>query len=226
MKLVLTATPDEEGSIGFANYVVNCDKILIDNYEVSPTFKLNVNLSQKTDKTKIIIPMTELDILEISSFKELKFYLKLDKVDEYGKINTTIGTGRIVGFEEKYDTNIKNVTASFASKDGVVISFYKKEEFSDGTYLYYLVENNNKSQSHKIELKKLLINGKIYEDAEVNVNTHYSSKTIFYIKIPHKDFSDIITIKSSFFILRADEKEQTIFATNDLLIDYSKDETK
>ena len=171
-----------------------------------------------------IVPIDEVDTV----YKEGDAILVMitDKVDEYGKINTTIGTGRIVGFEEKYDTNIKNVTASFASKDGVLISFYKKEEFSDGTYLYYLVENNNKSQSHKIELKKLLINGKIYEDAEVNVNTHYSSKTIFYIKIPHKDFSDIITIKSSFFILRADEKEQTIFATNDLLIDYSKDETK
>ena len=224
-KLVMKSG-EEDDTEDIDRYTVNCTKILVDDYEVTPTFKVEVTQAQKTGTTSVIIPMSELENLEITSFRALRFFFTINSVVDGFEQNENKVESRITAYQDVFVDNTKKTKGSFAVQDSVRISYYKKIEAEDATYLYYIIENNNKVQSHKIELKKLVINDEIYNKVTVNVDTHYNSNTIFYIKIPRKDFEEINKITSSFFILRPEGKDQAIFMTNDLLIDYTKEETK
>ena len=206
-------------------FEVECEKILVDDFEISPKFELEITPYSKTATTKVIIPMSELENLEIKSFRALTFFLTLKSTID-GSTRDTITESRMTAYQSVYVDNTKKIKASFNTLDSVRIQYYKKIEAEDATYLYYIVENNNKVTNHKIEIKKLVINDEAYNKPSINVESHYNSKTIFYIKIPRKDFKEVNKITSAFFILRPEGEDQAIFITNDVTVDYEKEETK
>lgn len=227
LDIELVIQPDENGKYDKApnKYVVNCTKILIDDYEVSSTFTVEATKSQLKSKTSVIIPMNELENLEIYSFRALTFFLDVQATYDFPE-KIKKAESRVTAYQDIFVNNVKEPEASFTAQDSVRISYYKKIEAEDATYLYYIVENNNRTTSHKIELKKLVINDEIYNKPVVNVDTHYHSNTIFYIKIPRKDYKEVTKITAAFYILRPEGEDQAIFMTNDLTVDYAKEETK
>ncbi len=210
----------------FTSYEVNCTKLLVDDYEVTPTFKLKVTKEKHKDTTKITIPMSELENLEMYSFRALSFFFTTTLTRGEKAQEPVFTESRVTAYQDIFVDNTKDTMLTFNAQDSVKISYYKKIEAEDATYLYYVVENNNKVHSHKIEIKKLVINDEIYNKPSIEVDSHYNAKTMFYIKIPRKDFSEVNKIKSSFFILRPEGKDQAIFMTNDYIVDYTKEETK
>lgn len=210
----------QEGSI-----ILNCEKILIDEYEVSPNFQLEFNKNIKTyDEITITIPISELNNLGITSFEKLTFFITMTNVNEgyFGEPEENKIKGSIIAYQDDVITNVKKIKKSYGVQNEVRISYYEKIEADDATYLYFLIENNNKVDNHEIEIKKLAINDKIYNDFKIKINSHYDSKNIFYIKIPKKEFRKINKFMASFFIIKDNDGEKTIFTTNELTFDLTK----
>lgn len=228
LELTLKLSPNKDlyNEDSFESYEVDCTKILIDDYEVSPTFKLKITQAKPTDSTSITIPMSELENLEMYSFRALSFFFTTTRTESGTTLKPEYSESRVTAYQDIFVDNTKDTMLTFNAQDSVKISYYKKIEAEDATYLYYVVENNNKVHSHKIEIKKLVINDEIYNKPSIEVDSHYNAKTMFYIKIPRKDFSEVNKIKSSFFILRPEGEDQAIFMTNDYIVDYTKEETK
>lgn len=191
-------------------------KILLDKYEVSPTFNLSVNYTNKEKQAHIIIPMTELQKLDMVSFSALYMFVNIDIEGEqnYKKDRLLY----VDAYQDIPISNEKELKDSFVQTDGVKISYYKKIEDNDDTYLYFFVDNKNKEYSHNIELKKFAVNNKSYSKAQINVTSHYNSRTIFFIKVPKKEFKEVETIDLSFILTRPANKKTAIFFTNDKTI--------
>lgn len=224
--LQLTSNKDLYNEDSFTSYEVDCTKILVDDYEVTPTFNVKITKDKTKATANVIIPMSELENLEMYSFRALRFFFTITRTERDTTLKPVNTESRVTAYQDVFVDNTKDTMITFNAQDSVKISYYKKIEAEDATYLYYVVENNNKVNSHKIEIKKLVINDEIYNKASINVDTHYNSNTMFYIKIPRKDFNEVNKIKSSFFILRPEGDDQAIFMTNDYIVDYTKEETK
>lgn len=210
----------------FGSYNVDCTKVLIDDYEVTPIFNITITKTEKTQKTNITIPMSELENLEMNSFRALRFFFTINRSYKSGTDKKYFAESRVTAYQDEYVDNTKEPEVVFPAADNVKIAYYKKIEAEDATYLYYLVQNNNKVNSHRIEIKKLVINDEIYNKPSIDVQSHYNSNTMFYIKIPRSDFKEVNKIKSSFILLRPEGEEQAIFMTNDVTVDFNKEETK
>ena len=226
LQLKLKNDLDESILRELGSYNVDCTKVLIDDYEVTPTFDLKITPTEKIDKTNITIPMSELENLEMNSFRALRFFFTINRTYKFGNDKKYFAESRVTAYQDVFVDNTKEPISTFPAVDSVKLSYYKKIEAEDATYLYYLVQNNNKVNSHRIEIKKLVVNDEIYNKPSIDIQSHYNSNTMFYIKIPRSDFKEVNKIKSSFILLRSEGEEQAIFMTNDLTVDFTKEETK
>ena len=159
--------------------ILTCDKILLDEYEISPTFKLEFERDVKmSDQVTITIPIEELENLEMVSFNSIYFFITLETnipnhVPENPEDKYTNIEGMLMAYQDVDVTNYKQIEKSFSVQNKVRISYYKKIEAEDATYLYFQIDNAHQQDSQIIQLKKLIINDEIYNKTNINVKTHY-----------------------------------------------------
>ena len=205
---------------------IDCEKILIDDYELTPTFHMELSTETEQEITQTVtLPITELENLEISNFRSLSFFINALYIgDRDTEENTKPIKSKVVvtAFQDKFVDNTKETLTTFNVQDGVKISYYKMLDVEDATYLYFLVDNNNKENNHKIEIQKLLVNKKIYNSPSINIKTHHNSKTIFFIKIPKKDFQTVEEVTASFAITRKIGEDTAVFFTRDEKLKLTK----
>ena len=169
----------------------------------------------------IIIPITELENLEIRNFRNLSFFMNL----KYrAKFSNAEGQGiySTAMIQDVYVDNNKEELASFAPQENVRISYHKKIDAENATYLYFIVNNTNNKYDFDIELNKLIIDEKIYNDIELNTKTHHLSKNVFFIKLPKKEFKKPKKAILSFVISRNSDAGKHIFITRDETIQIAK----
>lgn len=187
-------------------YVVSCDKIAIDKYETTASF--HITLSPYANETMTIkIPIEELNNVEINDFNKLTFFLN---ITENGKTQTLTRDVRMTQRVE-IDNNKKGLL-KIDEKNKVLLSYYKKIEDEENTYLYFEVENNSKT-NHIVKLKKLILNNTLHQVENIRVQTHFETKTIFYIKIPKKEIKDINKMRVSFFIIDSSSDKKATYIT-------------
>lgn len=212
---------------------LTCDKILVDEYEVSPKFELQFNKNSfQQDQTTITIPIEELENLEIVTFNSLYFFIELrkenisldtiDDEEEQEEDEIIPIEGFITAYQDLNVTNVKKIKKSYTVQNNLRISYYKKIEAEDATYLYFQVDNTNQIDNQEVELKKLVVNDKIYTKATAYVKSHYDSKNIFFIKIPRKDIKKVNNFTASFFITKTENGKKSIYSTNELTFDLTK----
>lgn len=205
---------------------IDCEKILIDEYELTPTFQMELVTESETDKTtKVTLPIAELENLEINNFRSLSFFINALYIGNRDTEEDTkpIKSKTIVtAFQDKFVDNTKETLTAFNAQDSVKIYYYKMLNVEDATYLYFLVDNTNKENNHQIEIKKLLVNQKIYNTPSINVKSHHNSKTTFFIKIPRKDFQTVEEVTASFAITRKVGEDTAVFFTRDEKLKLTK----
>lgn len=177
---------------------INCHRIQIDGYDISGSFKIDINAGE-TKTEKVVLKKTELEHLDINNFKELTFYISIfngqEEVNVMGNSNMKVFIP--VDNEKKGLTNIYD-------KNNIYLNYYKKIEDNDYTYLYFEVENKSE-HIYNININKMLINDKLYEDT-YSIYSKPSGKQISYMKIPKDKVESVDKIKVSFFL----ERETTI----------------
>lgn len=222
--------PSAESDIAYlkdGTIKLKCKKILVDDFEVSPTFELEFNKDSKTsDKKTITIPIEELENLEMVTFNSLFLFMTMEREPleyiEDEEEETLELEGMILAYQDLNVSNAKNIKKSFSVQNKVRISYYKKIEAEDATYLYFQIDNTNQIDNHEIQLKKLVINDEVYNKASVKVKSHYDAKSIFFIKIPRKDYRKVDKFIASFYIIKDDNGNKSIYSTNELTFDLAK----
>lgn len=205
---------------------LKCTKILIDEFEVSPTFELEFNNKNKTsDKTTITIPIEELENLEVVTFNSLYFFVTMERedvenIEEEDEIFDV--EGMILAYQDLNISNVKKIEKSYTVQNKVRISYYKKIEAEDATYLYFQTENSHQEYTQEIQLKKLLVNDEIYNKTSLKIKNHYDSKNIFFIKIPRKEYRKVDKFTASFYVIKDNDGNKSIFSTNELTFDLTK----
>ena len=112
-----------------------CTKMLIDGYEISPTFELNLSgRSNAEEEVHIIIPLVELENLEIRNFRNLSFFAGFKYRAKYSDAQT-YGIFTTAMIQDVYVDNNKEELASFTPQENVRISYHKKIDVEDATYL-------------------------------------------------------------------------------------------
>ena len=147
-----------EESLKTGDIKLKCSKILVDKYEVTPKFELTYNKDTKNvDSTTVTIPIMELQNLEIQSFNNLYLFVKLDWEDPFEGKKTQQLDGLITAYQDFNVNNTKKIVKSYSSLNKVRISYYKKIEAEDATYLYFQAENNHQIDTQEIQLKKCIL---------------------------------------------------------------------
>ncbi len=200
-------------------FSVKADKIVVDGYAFDLNFSVDKVSTTPVDGT-IKIAQTDLDRYGIISFSKLILYLKFTNLEtekeELQKIDLAL-TNHI-----RYDNEIKGLIEIHNQND-TKLSYYRVDTDKDNTYIYFHARNFNNFKKI-IRIKKLLLNGEIYEYTDLNVEVYNLSQEIFYITIPKKDVKKVNNMTISFFIIGKApvEKNDAIYITNE----YSKEFVK
>ena len=178
------------------NVILDCTKVLIDNFATSVKFKLVTNNGIE-QKTTINIPKTELDLLEITDFKTITLLTTVTS-----ELNNESNKRKIeINSFSLDDVDNKKNRIVYDEIDDLSLSVYKTSTDSDNTYIYFDIENKSQEQSYDVYINKLLINGEIYNYKDFYQKAHYLSETIFYLAIPKKEFPAVERIELSFFFI-------------------------
>lgn len=178
---------------------IDIEKILIDGFDTTSTLTLSdtVDLGSSEPTTSTIrILKTELDALNITCFKRLTFYYRLNAPESNNKLNR-IDVPVFSGVD--FNNSIEGLVQMFDNGD-TLARYYRTLTDKDYTYIYFDFLNNNRNISKKIKIKKLLINGELY-DCKLDELVFAGAEKIFYLPISRKEIKDIESFTVSFFII-------------------------
>ena len=211
-----------EGKVMSAEVIAfSCEKILIDGYDTSATFEIvdyidrNADNKQLPTSVTFQVNKTELDALGIDSFEYITLFIKtksnLKESGVFQKAFKAINEETI-----NVDNEIKGLV-KIDEKNNVLASYYETLEDKEATYIYFHFKNNNHSGSNTIKIKKLLINGEIYEDTKFSAEVYSGSKIIPFIKIPKDKVENVKSFTISFFYIdpSTGEKTPSYYITNE-----------
>lgn len=199
---------------------ITVEAVLIDGFYTSAKFELSdaadVDTQVSTKKT-FRIPQTELDNFNINGFTYLNFFYVIE--EPYFTSKSKIG---VIKFATEYEINNgREGLIKVDQKGDLLIEYYKMFEEDDATYLYFDAKNSDLKSKRKILIKKLMINDRLYEMPEFEVEIFKGARQSFYIKIPKKKIKNVESMLVSFYILNQDENgnNKAIYITNE----YSKE---
>lgn len=197
-------------------------EILIDGFYVTTKFAMSDTYDRDADgnalqeqmptEYKFRINQTELDELGIFGFNELKLYFDIE--NEVEKYKDAVFT--LVGINDLNIVNERKGLIAIESINDVQISYYKTVDAEDATYIYFDFQNKNKSKDIMLYIKKLEINGEIYDYKELREKIYREAQQAVYIKIPKKKVSRVNTIDVTFFLTEENIKGEVeaVYTTN------------
>lgn len=197
---------------------ISVTEILIDGFYVSTTFDIEDD-GTDTEATQVQfrINQTELDNLEITGFQNIIMYYYYDSPTLEEKDKGTLMNSSFTFYNKIPVDNTKKGLLNVDTKGTVTIKYYKIVKSADYTYIYFDVKNSNSKSTQTIMIKKLLINGDIYEMTEFEEKIYNGAEQLVYIKIPTQKVKEVKNITVSFFILEKDKNNENtkIYITNE-----------
>lgn len=192
-------------------YSFTLEKILVDGYDTSASFTQKLEPHQSVTET-VRINQTELDALDITAFSELTFYIKT--VDANGK--EKIEDETILSKALKKANNARVGLIEIDRKNQTIVNYYKTQEDKDNTYIYFDFKNYSAGRIQLISVKKLKINGQIYEYKDLNETVYHGAEKVISLTIPKKDFKKVENFSISFTMLNEiNDKKTAAYITNE-----------
>lgn len=183
------------------------EKVLIDGFDTSAKLTITDLPDREGTPTSATLRVnkSELDALGIYAFNNFTLYLVVDLPSKSGAItrkdirvyhNLEYKNG-LEGLNEIYKKNLST------------INFYKVTTDKDNTYIYFDFVNENRNVSKRVRIKKLLINGELYDYTSLDEFVYSGADKVFYLTIPKKDIKEVKEFKISFFILTLNRSDET-----------------
>lgn len=220
---IVNVTADDKGYLFEAEFStskewanINIEAILIDNYYTTTSFGMTNRPSETMNqptKKEFRINKTELDSMNIYGFKKLSIYFSLETP---GK--TTEVLREELRFEnEIYFDNGREGLIKIAEIGGCTLEYYQTVKANDATYIYFDIHNGDLKNVKNIYIRKLMINGRLYEMPEFEVVAYKGSKSSFYIKIPVEKIDNVEEFLVSFIIVTYNKNDevQKVHITNE-----------
>lgn len=195
------------------NVYFECEKMLVEGFPLSPTFSETIAAGQTKDYV-ITIPKTELDALDI--YQPEKFTLYIYTYSDESEKSESPKAVYIVNTYTTAQKEIAKDTLLVGEIGNVKSYFYKKVSDSSDTYIYFYFSNSS-GFTRNVYVKKLLINGELYDASSFKVELYKSSKAVEYIKIPKDEYEEVSEFTISFFITGEFSKDNSpgVYVTND-----------
>lgn len=212
-EISLKATVKKDASI-----IYQSEHILIDGYNTTAEF--NISDSRDTGGTGQVgtegtfrIDKTELDALGIKSFKNLVIYYTYQTPTETSKVLRK----RIDAYNDFNFDNSRQGLVEIDRKNDTIISYYQTIEDKEYTYIYFDFKNEDHLTSERVMIKKLLINGDLYDYPDFNEEIYKGSETILYLKIPKKIIKEVNNFTVSFILIEEYKEEnlQSVYVTTE-----------
>lgn len=173
---------------------------LTTKFAVSDRIDYDENGWEKSEQDPTIYEMrikqTELDELGIIGFNEIKLFFDIENEKE----KMLDSNYSIIAINDLNIVNERKGLIQIDSKNELILSYYKTVDADDATYIYFDFNNQNRDKDLKIYVKKLEINGKLYDLQDFGDKVYRQSRRALYLKIPKKDFSRVNTFNVSFFV--------------------------
>ena len=195
-------------------FTIYLEKVLVDGYDTSVTFSKSLNPYESITQT-LRINQSELDALDIISFSSLDLYIKCVDADGKGKV-------------QRYELSTTGTITADNSRKGLIqidqknqtnVNYYKVQEDKDNTYIYFDFKNYGTIRTQIVSVKKLLINGKLYDYKDLNEEVYHGAEKIISLTIPKSDFKKVESFTVSFTMINEEEGKKTAaYITNE----YSK----
>ena len=182
-------------------------EVVLDGFYISTKFAVSdrIDLDENgwaaKEQTPTIYEMrikqTELDELGIIGFNEIKLFFDIENEEEK-MLNTKYS---IIAINDLNIVNERKGLIQMDSTNDIITSYYKTVDAEDATYIYFDFKNDNLDKDVHISVKKLEINGKLYDLQDFGDKIYRQSRRALYLKIPKKDVSRVNTFNVSFFII-------------------------
>ncbi len=212
-EITVAAQTDKEESL-----IYYTEKILIDGYNTSAEFEVVDTLeppgvAQKPTEKTFRIDKTELDALGMYSFANLTFYYRRKTEEGVEQLTRRI----IRAYSDFNFDNSRKGLVKIDEKNEVIVSYYQTLEDSKTTYIYFDFKNEKTMVSNKVRIKKLLINGEIYNYSKFNEEVYSGSETILCIEIPKDKIKEVNNFNVSFILIEdyKEEEKQSMYITSD-----------
>lgn len=201
----------------WANF--NVETILIDSFYTSAHLSMNDRADigeQISAKSQFRITKTELDSMNIYGFYTINLFYTIE---------TPYGTSKPLRGSIKFNNEIafsngREGLLRVDEKGGCLLEYYKTVKANDATYIYFDVYNSDIANYKKLYIRKLMINGRIYEMPEFEVKAYRTARSSFYIKIPVEKIKDVENFLVSFFIV-SETSDGELYEVN-ITNEYSK----
>ncbi len=175
-------------------------KVLVDGYDTSVTLRITDIADDEATTSTILIPKTELDALKIVSFNKLDIYYKIDTPEKEGVLSRR----EIQAYNKiEYDNTLKGLI-EFYNANEVKGNFYKVTDDKENTYIYFYFINENRNAPKNVKIRRLLINGELFEYKDFNLDIYCGTNKVFYLTIPKKKVKKVENFTISFSILGLD----------------------
>ena len=188
------------------NYTFTLEKVLVDGYDTSPSFTHELN-SQESFTQTVRIPQAELDALDIIAFRKITIYIKSVEKEEDGE--TKVEGYDVLSSALKLADNSRIGLIEIDRKNQTIINYYKSDEDKDNTYIYFDFRNYGASRTQLVSVKKLLINGEVYEYKELNEEVYHGAEKIISLTIPKKEVKKVNSFSVAFTMLNEENGKKT-----------------
>ncbi len=195
-------------------YTIILEKLLVDGFDTTTTFTRSLNPQESATQT-IRINQSELDALDIESFSQLVFYFK--SIDSEG--NEEVKRYPVSSTGINYPNNDRIGLIEIDNKNQTKLSYYKTEEDKDNTYIYFDFNNYGNVRTQIVSVKKLMINGNIYDYNDLKEEVYHGAEKIISLTIPKSEIKKVENFSVSFTMLNEENGKKTaVYITNE----YSK----
>lgn len=205
-----TSIPDPSGEFKFI-----IEKVTVDGFDFSNQYEIEAKIGEEIVQ-EIFLEKAELNQYSIIRPNHIYLYYRTEGYykDDLNKKSTKQMELRTL-YNTPMDNSIKGlITISDIAK--VKISFFKQIDDIEYTYLYFDAKNLSGENKPTIRVKKLLINGKVYDYNDTNEEIYYLTEKLFYIRIPKKKQAKVENFTVSFFIVfNEDEDNEQIYITKE-----------
>lgn len=195
------------------------EKILVNNYETSTKVTIKDDFEQGQTKENQIpttetirLLKTELDPLNIHGMRSLIFFYRVNTESQEGKLERK----EVKVYNNlEFDSGLKGLIELY-NNNNTELYYYQTKTDKDNTYIYFDIKNIDYNTTRQVKVKKLLINGKLYEYTDLDFELYRGAENIFYLTIPKEKIKKVDDFTISFFILGKKEGSiSAIYITND-----------
>ena len=198
------------------DYTFVLEKILVDGFDTSVTLNKSVAKGAQF-KENIRINKSDLNLVNVSNFSNLTFYYRVD-TPSLSLTGSVIKKSVTVNSIVMSDNVIKGLV-EIDNSNQTTVSYYTTVDDKDNYYIYFDFKNISLNKKQQVSIKKLLINGKIYDYKDFKTEIYQGAEKVVYLIIPKSEVKTIENFTVSFTMLcEVDGKITAVYITNE----YSK----